>query len=226
MAISNIRSLVELYNLADPRELAGAHSSYYRYNEILREIAKRHTASLWTTAGVFAALSPNNSYVQNLKDTEKILAGVNAGLIPEKVSVCTYNLNKLKAWAIAEGVAPLDIIKADKTRNFYGNLADPDNPLPVTVDGHIYWAYHGRRGKVKSNELKMNHALYEEIAECIRFIGEIKGVISNQVQATIWQVYRRIHNIQQTPQLEFLAMDCLAVRMEKHPLATQPIGGR
>ncbi|MEG7769294.1 hypothetical protein U2086_14725, partial [Listeria monocytogenes] len=89
-------------------------------------------------------------------------------------------------------------------------VADPSNPDPVTVDGHIYWAWTGIRGRLhgprngRTTELpvtpSISPTLYAEISDAVRLVAELRGCLANQAQAVIWQAYRRKHDVMQTRQ--------------------------
>lgn len=69
-----------------------------------------------------------------------------------------------------------------KTRSFYLNLLDPNDPEPVTLDRWM-WRCVGRHvGTVR---------LYRIMAEAIREIAENCNLLPNQVQAIIWTVSRK-----------------------------------
>jgi len=165
-------------------------------------------------AGVFAALSPNNDYLGNLRDCRKLLKGVQAGLPLEVIKVSTYGNNKRKAYKIAQGANPLDLIVFSKTRNFYLNIMDPNDPIPVTVDGHIFNAWEGTRLSLKGAAQRFRAKHYETVADSIREIARQRGVLANQVQGIIWFCWRRIHGILYTAQQELWSREARAAGYE------------
>ena len=218
----HIDNLYALFGRATVRERAESGQAYFRYHRILKEIALATGFPTATAAAVFSALSPNNDYLGNLRDARKMLEAARAGKQIADFSVSTYGHNKRKAWDVVQGMDPLQAIIADKTRNFYLNLAFPDDPEPVTVDGHMFWAWHGRRGRVTGHKVKgdgvptnrlgaaaMNSRLYQEIADAVRQIAQHHGLLGHQVQSIIWHAYRQQHNILGTQQLELLPSDLI-----------------
>lgn len=197
--IENLRSV---FNKASKDELEMAKITWVNYNLILRSMAKEHGYSLETVAGVFSALSPNNSYYSNVRDCRAVLE---AAWHPERVKnlrVHTYHNNKRKALRIAHGENPLRLLLFSKTRSFYKNLVDPLDPIPVTVDGHIYGVWSGKREALKNVAQRMHEGLYKRISDDIRAFSAEVDLIPNQVQACLWHVWRRLHGIEGSSQLE------------------------
>lgn len=216
-----IHHLRVLFAKAHPAEIQEGRAAYWRYHRLCSQVAERNGFSSIVGAAVFSALSPNNDYLGNLRDMRRLLEARSQGMDTGDFRVSTYGQNKLKAWRIACGAAPLRQLTALKTRNFFLNVCQPDNPEPVTVDGHMYWCWHGRRGRVTGHKpkgstvptnrdgaAKMSPRLYREIAQGIRTLAEEVGLLPNQAQAVLWLTYRRVHNIQGTRQLELLPKDC------------------
>ena len=165
------------------------------------KIAKRNGFTLETTIGVISALSPRNPWERNLINTEMVLQAVNSGRLPEDIKVCTFHANKLKAFEIASGKAPLDALTSNKTRCFYLNILNPKRPDIVTVDGHaihIALGYMAPLDKAPG----LSDKVYELFSQTyLRSTSEInadsleRDVIPSQVQAVSWGYYRVIKGI-------------------------------
>lgn len=181
-----------------------ARRAWFRYQRITANIANRHGFAAHIGAGVFAALSPNNDYIGNLRDTTRLLAAAKAKSSIDDFKVSTYGSNKRKAWRIAHGEDPLELIVYPKTRNFYLNIINPLDTQPVTVDGHIYNAWRGERIPLTSAAQKFRRSLYEIVAE------DIRSLVPNVVQGIIWFTWKRLHWIKHSDQIEFWAADMLA----------------
>jgi hypothetical protein len=187
-----------------------ATAAWYRYQRIVAGIAARYNYPMKTGAAVFSALSPNNDYHGNLRDTNTLLSTMYHGYDLTEFSVSTYMSNKVKAWRIAQGCDPLTLIVAPKTRNFYLNVIDPQDPVPVTVDGHILNAWLGKRVSLTSAAHKMTRKLYCVVADDIRLIGAERRIIPNIVQAAVWHCWKRTHKILWKEQTELWSMDYFA----------------
>ena len=200
-------NLAEVLGQANVHDWALGKASWFRYNQILRQLGDMHGFRLEAVCGVFSALSPNNDYHGNLRDTATVLAAVKLGLDPDKFKVSTYHSNKRKAYLIAMGEEPLALIVGPKTRNFYLNLIDPRAVSPVTIDGHIYNAWNGKRMSLTSAATRFKNSLYETIADDVQALAQEKDMIPNQIQATLWHCWKRIHNIQYEHQRSLWARD-------------------
>lgn len=207
MSHSNLKQVLLQANQSD--WALGRHS-WTRYNKILKDLSQMHGFALSTACGVFSALSPNNDYHGNLRDTATVLAAVKKGLDPAAYKVTTYHTNKRKAHRIATGGDPEQLIVAPKTRNFYFNLLDPYDKRPVTIDGHIYNAWTGTRINLNTAAVRFKVSLYETIADDIRALAEEQDHDTpNVIQATIWHCWKRLHNIRYEQQIPLWANDVM-----------------
>ena len=177
-------------DLATPGDIMSAMGAYPKYHRITANVAALYGYSPRVGAAIFAALSPNNDYLGNLRD-------------------------KRKAWDIVCGADPLDLIIALKTRSFFLNVANPDDPWPVTVDGHLTNIWNGKRqGLVGLRE--RNPRLYETIASAVRDLARSYGWLPNQTQGVLWATWRRIHGIKTSGQREFWDTEYLAAGLGFH----------
>lgn len=177
--------------------------SYFRYNALIRSIAERYDETIEIAAAIFSALSPNNDYHGNLRDLETVLVAERSKLPFNQWTVATYGQNKLKAWKLASReIHPHESFTALKTLNFWRNITHPSDPVPVTIDGHMFWCWKGVAGGVKgdrkSNTVKLPGAkvtpkVYHEIAGEVRGLARALGLIPNQLQAVLWITWKRLH---------------------------------
>jgi len=209
MSVDNLRKIAALAPEPLIQEAAGA---YPKYQRLTAQIARKHGFSPRTGAAVFAALSPNNNYHGNLRDTDTLLRSVAAGLTAEQFTVHTYgNNNKRKAWTIAQGAEPLDLIVAKKTRNFFLNVNDPTDPLPVTIDGHMVNCWRGTRANLVG--LRGVTRDYDRVAEGVRQVAAERKLLPCQMQAVLWITWKKLHWIRSSPQQEFWDPDYLAAQL-------------
>lgn len=206
-----MENLVRVFDAALPVDRENAARSWRTYNRLMRVLADECDKPVEEAAAVFAALSPNNDYMGNLRDAKNMLRAHAAGLGIDDFKVSTYGANKRKAWAILNGTPPLDLIVALKTRNFYLNITNPDDPEPVTVDGHIYNVWTGKRIPLKGAAQRVNRRIYLQIAEEIRELGRRRGMIPNEVQGVLWFCWKRMHGILSSGQLEFWDPEARAI---------------
>ena len=211
-------SLMHVYEQAIEPERYDAIMSYFRYHALLRAIAERHSYPVEIAIAVFSILSPNNNYLQNLRDTETLLVNESRGSAVGDFKVFTYNQNKNKAWAVAQrSLKPHDAFTSLKTWNFYNNILFPDSEDFVTVDGHMFWAWRGVPGSVKAwrksqhrtrrNAIFVSTDTYIEIAEDIAGLARAVGLLPNQFQAILWITWKRIHAKHYVYQPDFFPKD-------------------
>lgn len=209
-----------IFNQATEADLAVGMDSWFHYNRLMATIGERTGFGVATVTGVFASLSPNNDYMGNLRDAVRLLKAKREGLRVDQVRVSTYNPNKVKAWAIASGENPLKFLIAPKTRNFYSSIVDPHDRSFVTVDGHIFNIYAGRR--VALTEVKEHHLDYDEVALAISEMADDLGLIPNQVQGVLWYTWKRIHRIKWDAQLELIPGDVFVAQNYKPTIKQVP----
>lgn len=214
----SIENLERTYRLASEIDHKIALSAFKKYNTLVSAIAAKHGFTPAVGAAVFAALSPNNDYHGNLRDTDKLLSAAHQGLSLDDFSVCTYHPNKRKAWAIANGADPLQEIVALKTRNFYLNVSNPDDPLPVTIDGHMRNIWFNERKPLQAADwrraVRVDAKLYTKIAEGVRYLAKDKGyAVANQMQGILWITWRKLHGIKTPMQLSFWDLDWQAANL-------------
>ncbi len=216
MSKNNLMSVFERATIFD---VTTGLESYRTYNRLTSAIATKYGFGANVGAAVFAALSPNNDYFGNLRDTDRVLKGVKEGKHWTDIKASTYTPNKVKAWEIARGSKPLDLIVAPKTRNFYLNVSDPEDFHPVTIDGHMLCAWRGKRTVL--DDAKMNARVYAEVADGFRAVAKELGLITNQVQGVVWITWRRMHHVKPTTQLEMWDAEHIAARLGYLPVSRQ-----
>jgi hypothetical protein len=194
-------NIVHTYMLATPKERELGMVAYERYRErILEYVDTSVCGTERQYIGAFAALSPNNSEVTNFRDLGEIVNGIRHNLPPESVSITAYEPGKLRAWRLLmdESVHPLDVLGGWKVRNFYCNLEQPRNGFHCTIDGHAFNIWVGQRHNLKSRVVATGLAgfnKYERIADDYRLVAQWIGIRPNQLQATVWFTWKRLHRI-------------------------------
>ena len=218
VSVDNLKRVVEQATLHD---IAVGLDSYHKYNRIMVKLGEHCQTTTRIAAAVFAALSPNNDYFGNLRDAHTLLSAARDGRQLEDFSVSTYGQNKRKAWRIVKGEDPLDLIVADKTRNFFQNIYDPTDPVPVTVDGHMINVWRCKRENLVG--LRFPKGLYAEVAEGVRVVARERDWLPCQTQGIIWMTWRRVHGIRTTQQTELWDTEMLAARLGFHPIGKRQL---
>ncbi len=204
----------EVFERATPGILQYALPSYQKFHDLCWGIAEHWGYAGVVGAAVFAALSPNNDYFGNLRDANKLIESHRNGKTIDQFTVSTYGQNKRKAWAIVNGSDPYRLIVADKTRNFFLNIVDPKDPVPVTIDGHMYNIWLGDRRNLVG--LSLPGRLYDRVAATTRQLAADVNLIPNQVQSVLWWTWRQMHNIQTSKQSEMWDVEKLHAGLGWH----------
>lgn len=214
--IANVR---DVFNRADSVDLHSGLTSYHRYHILLRRFAEYYGVDFNAMVAVFVATSPNNDYLNNLRSAVGLVHAFANGIPFDSVTVSTYRACARRAWRVLHGEQFLDFTKGEKTRNFYLNIVNPDDPLPVTIDGHMISVWLGRYLTMK--QAVASRVKYNEIAEGVRVVAAERNLKANQVQGVCWFTWKRIHKpIQHDGQLNLLHDDHW--NLELTPEVVQP----
>src|SRR4051812_47181325 len=104
-----MQNLIKVFDFASREDIKIAEVAWVKMNKLTADIAEKHGFESRIGAAVFAALSPNNDFKGNLRDTSRLLFSARVGLEIDQFKVSTYGNNKRKAWRIANGEEPLDL---------------------------------------------------------------------------------------------------------------------
>lgn len=218
-----IDNVLKVYRQADEIDRWEGSVAYLRYNATLTALARRYDTPLPRVVGAFAALSPNNDYMGNLRSLVTLLEGMRLGAREEDCTVSTYKACRHRAWGFLHGADFLASTRGPKTRNFYQNILRPRDPEPVTIDGHAVCAAIGKR--MRMVEVVRTRFKYEEVAQSYREAAARVGLLPNQLQATVWFTWKRIHQVVYTPQLNaFMAGNQWGSLLDPTTLRPFPIG--
>ena len=158
-----------------------------------------------TTAGVIAALSPNNQWTRNLQDAAVLLNEHHAHgpWAASLMKVCTYDANKQKALAILsmQG-ATVDTVAAvlngSKVSAFYRCILGDSQA--VCVDGHAYSIWAGELIPTTKTP-RIGPRLYEQITQDYRTAAAIVTkqdgslITPAALQAVTWVTHRRLKGL-------------------------------
>ena len=174
---------------------------YSEAKSIAIKLAIRYHTSIEIACGVIAALSPNNRWQRNLIDADLLLKHWKVGDKLESFKVATYNHNKDKAWQIAHGIDPLEVLKGEKTRAFYQCLLNPSNSHSVCVDSHAINIALGLQKTIAqtptltSDKYGLLVQAYKLATHEINQESLESSVLPLQVQAVTWTLYRVLRGI-------------------------------
>lgn len=196
----SIQRLNDVLEQADAIDVAEGMVAYERYQSTMRRFADYYRFTLEQTVAAFCALSPNNDYKGNLKSMATLLHGIRDGWGREEITATTYNACRDRAYYFATGRDGfLEKTKGPKTRSFYQNIVNPEDPTPVTVDGHMLGIWCGKR--MTMVEAVRERVAYNVVAHGINQVAFGRCLRGNQVQAILWFTWKRLGNVVYEPQL-------------------------
>jgi hypothetical protein len=134
-------------------------------------------------AGIISALSPLTNWDVNLRRAHEL---VKTG----DTKAMSYNQTVGKAKRILAGENPDELFdekSGPKTHAFYHNIANPGNPIPVTVDRHAYDIAVGQKGAMDDRHGNLKGLRYNHFADAYRnATHKLDLEVPNQVQAVTW----------------------------------------
>ena len=194
---NHVRNILKLYRQATQEDTINGVEWYARAEREAKVIAEACALPLRTVIGVMAALSPNNKWERNVKDTMTMCQAWVACDCLSDFKVSCYNTMKIKAWSILvdeldDDQDILTRLNGQKIRSFYSNIRGLDE---VTIDGHALNIARGKREGLTSDKTNMGKREYREMqAAYVRAAKRVK-VKPHVLQAITWTTWKRVHNI-------------------------------
>lgn len=161
---------------------------YFEVNQYCQLLSEAYNVPLIKVAGIMSALSPNNTFDNNINSLENFL------LHSGDCKVSTFNGQKAKAQKIldADNNISLEEIKyilspvtdmGLKTKAFFDNIYQPHSSEAVTVDlWMIRWA---------KLEGSLTPKRYRLISQQICNLADDAGLLPHQLQAKLWVEIRK-----------------------------------
>lgn len=169
---------------------------YADKNLIGAKIAKRYCTDPDLVLGVIAALSPRNKWHRNLIDCELVFKAVRDNKKPSDITCCTFDHNKEKAFLIAQGFDPSEVLRGNKVRDFYQCLLNPANRYKVCVDTHAAnLAVGGSAPTLSDKSYDLLANAYREATKQINADSLEGSILPLQCQSLTWTYYRVIKGI-------------------------------
>jgi len=192
-----VRNILKTYRIATVEDVANGVEWYDRAKRMAAWIAKETNIQEATVIGAMAALSPNNRWERNCKDTLTMCSAWINGDGLDDFKVSCYNKMKQKAWSILQDdlqddAAILTRLNGQKIRSFYSNIRGLDE---VTIDGHALNIARGRREGLTSDKTNMGKKQYRELQAAYVTAAKRIKVKPSELQAITWTTWKRIHNI-------------------------------
>ena len=183
------RSLLNYwYNESTLEERESGKVWYDEAKEYVKILSLRFDTPQLICAGVISALSPNNRWKRNKLDAHTVLDAVKKGLSADQVKVCTYNNNKLKAFAIARG--DIKILKqSPKTYAFAKNISGEDINK-VTIDKWHLRAIQTRSSSPRECKTTVTPLQYKLLERDCQKVAKKYNINPSTLQATVWVTIR------------------------------------
>jgi hypothetical protein len=220
----SLTNLELIWREADATDLSEGRRAYRMYHDTLQDFAEHFEQPFDRVVAAFVSLSPNADYIGNMRSLVSLLQGVRNDAPVETITVSTYKHCRDRAHGYLIGAATfVSKTRGLKVLSFYRNILNPEDPEPVTVDGHMVCCWENKNVPMKQALVK-SRSHYREIADGIRHFGAIRGLLGNQVQATLWFTRKRVFRVKYTPQLDIFCdpADIWKIRMD--PRTTRPYG--
>ena len=192
-----VRNILKTYRIATVEDVANGVEWYDRAKRMAAWIAKETNLPGTTVIGVMAALSPNNRWERNCKDTLSMCQAWINGDSLDDFKVSCYNTMKQKAWSMLQDDLQddediLTRLNGQKIRSFYSNIRGLDE---VTIDGHALNIARGKREGLTSDKTNMGKKQYRELQAAYVSAAKRVKVKPSELQAITWTTWKRIHNI-------------------------------
>jgi hypothetical protein len=193
----HVKNILKVYHRATPEDHADGLEWYDRAKRHAKAISTKYFIHTHTVIGVMAALSPNNRWERNVKDTERMCQAWVNGEDLTDFKVSCYNTMKAKAWSILEDDLTddddiLTRLNGQKIRSFYSNIRGLDE---VTIDGHAYNIALGIRQGLTTDKTNMGKKLYRDMQSAYVRAAKRVGVKPHELQAITWTTWKREHGI-------------------------------
>ena len=169
---------------APPEAWAAGMEWYGEANRWCRRVAREKSLTPHRVAGIVAALSPNQGWEPNKRETLRLIDTRRCAQFPRNVE---------RALEILDGARPLDVLGGNKVRSFYRNIAYLC-PESVTIDRHAASVLTGVPSPEWANP-PYKHLLeakfrYEQASDIYRNVAESLGILPHQAQAIAWVAHR------------------------------------
>ena len=189
----HVRNILKVYRRATPEDTVNGLEWYDRAKRHAKAISTKYFIHTHTVIGVMAALSPNNRWERNVKDTERMCQAWINGEDLSDFKVSCYNTMKAKAWSILEDDLTddddiLTRLNGQKIRSFYSNIR---GLTEVTIDGHAYNIALGIRQGLTSDKTNMGKKLYRDMQSAYVKAAKRVGVKPHELQAITWTTWKR-----------------------------------
>jgi hypothetical protein len=182
---SRTTAIIGTYHLSTDLERSNGKNWYRQAHRAALDLSGPFACGVITSAGVIAALSPNNKWERNLRDAQTLFDTFKTlgAYAASQVRVCTFDTNKAKALAILKLQSPtvddvVTVLHGLKSSAFYRCILGDSQA--VCVDGHAYSIWAGELITTPKTP-KISPSLYNQIADDYRTAALIVSTTSQPV---------------------------------------------
>lgn len=173
-----VDNILHSYAVGDLDDKLWYHDAYlFAY-----EMAVKHGVCVEKAVGVLAALSPQKSWDENKRLTDKFLQGHKYGHFGFLIDKSQFILDSNGS---AESI--VDILNGDKIKAFFLNILFHKQATVVTVDRHAI--------EIALGTVLDNHSLtknqYQFFSNCYVIAANYAGVKPHEIQAVTWVQWRK-----------------------------------
>jgi len=201
---SRLSAILGTYYQATPHDIIQGLNWYPSAHRKALELTGPFACGVITSAGVIAALSPNNKWERNLTDAQHLLDTfmTDGAYAASQLRVSTFDNNKAKALAILKLQSPTvddvaTVLNGRKISAFFRCILGDSQT--ICVDGHAYSIWIGHDIPTIKTP-KISPRLYEQISSDYREAARIVSTTSQPVtpaelQAITWITHRRLRGL-------------------------------
>jgi len=183
-------NLLRWYNEATSEEITLGLNWYKEAQDFCKMLSRTFDISTYTAATVVSCLSPNNKWERNKLDAIKVIESWVLGVEPDKVKVCTYKANKLKAFRALKG--ELIAESAPKTHAFAMNVGNLSSDH-VTIDKwHLRACVLSPKAGIKDATETCTAKQYRRVERITSEIAKENNLKGFEIQAIIWVAIKRV----------------------------------
>lgn len=183
-----VARILDAYDKSSASDMAEGERWYETARITAAALCAGTALSVEQAAGVIAALSPRVRWESNVRAAAEVISAARRDPDDNPPNVAGYYRNVKKAWRIATGWHPDNVLGGPKVTSFYRNICGDE--YEVTVD---VWAARLAEGVTNKNGPAGKR--YKRIADAYRMAADARNVTPMIMQATTWVFTRRTYGI-------------------------------
>lgn len=179
-----IENLIDIGNSLTTYEVIAGTGWYRGAENLARRLARKYGVTKHQAAGVIAAMSPNQTWKNNIVMAESALAGN-----PKGFATSVARVKRILAGGSIIGTFPEPSGPSHKIREFYRAIAG--NPNAVVIDR---WALRAATGNPFADVHDLaRKGVYMMVADCYREVAQKFDMEPREFQASVWVHVRGDH---------------------------------